>query len=115
MAFIPSSGIRQNQEYRFMFLDWLKLDGLTLVSWYLLTLLAALAVYPLVFRLLGSLPSRGYPLARAAGLMLTAFLYWILNTLGLLQNTPGSILFAWLLVVILGIISYVTWQDREPI
>src|SRR5260221_10147197 len=98
-----------------MFVDWLVREGGAILSWWLLTLFAGVAVYPLFFRLAGALPSRGYALARAAGLMLVGFVFWILNIIGLLQNSPGSTLVAALIVLIVGLVSYATWRDREPI
>ncbi|MEP7286768.1 MAG: DUF2298 domain-containing protein [Chloroflexota bacterium] len=98
-----------------MFFDWIGREGGALLSWWLLTLLAGVAVYPLFFRLMGMLPSRGYALARAAGLMLIGFVFWILNILGLLSNTPGSTVLAALIVLVIGLVSYATWKEREPI
>ena len=98
-----------------MFFDWIGREGGALLSWWLLILLAAVAVYPLFFRLMRGLPSRGIPLAPAAGLMLIGFVFWILNILGLVDNSPGSTLFAAILVLVAGVISYVTWQEREPL
>src|SRR5450432_2119553 len=98
-----------------MFFDWLGREGGSILSWWLLTLFAGVAVYPLFFRLTGALPSRGYPLARAAGLMLVGFVFWILNIIGMLQNSPGSTLIAALIVFIVGLVSYATWKEREPI
>ncbi len=98
-----------------MFFDWILREGGAILSWWLLTLLAGVAVYPLLFRLMGGLPSRGYPLARAAGLMLVGFVFWILGVLGLLWNTPGSTFLAALIVFAVGVVGYVTWREREPI
>jgi YYY domain-containing protein len=98
-----------------MFFDWIGREGGSVLSWWLLTLLAGVAVYPLFFRLMSALPSRGYALARAAGLMLVGFVFWLLGILGLLDNTPGSTVLAALIVFVVGLISYATWREREPI
>src|SRR5215472_3560519 len=98
-----------------MFFDWITRDGCALLSWWLLTLLAAAAIYPLFFRLMGALPSRGYALAPTAGLMLIGFVFWIMNILGLIDNSPGATLLAAIIVLVAGIISYVTWNERAPI
>ena len=98
-----------------MFFDWIGREGGAVLSWWLLTLLAGVAVYPLFFRLMSALPSRGYALARAAGLMLVGFVFWLLGVLGLLDNTPGSTVLAALIVLVVGLISYATWREREPI
>lgn len=90
-----------------MLLDWLLREGWILLSWWGLVTLAGLAAFPLCARLLGALPDRGYTLARAAGLLLVGFVYWLLGTLGFLNNSSGSIVLAWLLVLIIGLLVYV--------
>jgi YYY domain-containing protein len=74
-----------------------------------------MAVFPLWFRFARGLPSRGYALARAAGILLIGFVYWALNIFGALQNTPGSVLFVAAFLFVVGLISYFTWREREPI
>jgi YYY domain-containing protein len=98
-----------------MFFEWIGREGGAMLGWWVLSLLAGAAVYPLIFRLLGALPSRGYALARAAGLMLVGYVYWLLNNLGLLRNSPGSTVLAWLLVLGMSAFAYFAWRDREPI
>ena len=82
-----------------MIADWLAREGWIVLSWWLLASLAGLAALPLCFSLLRALPDRGYTLARALGLLLTGFVFWLGVSLGLLGNTSGSILLAWLIVV----------------
>lgn len=96
-------------------LDWLGREGGALLSWWALSLFASLAIYPLWFRFARGLPSRGYPLSRAAGILLITFLYWILNVFGVLKNTPGGIMFVALAVFVVGVVSYLTWKEREPL
>lgn len=96
-----------------MLLDWITNEGGWLISWWLLTLAAGIAVFPLFFRVMRGLPGRGYALARAGGLMLTGFIFWILNILRLLSNTSGSTIVAWLLVLGVGVLAYVTRPERE--
>jgi len=59
---------------------WLALEGL------------GLAVLPLAASLFKTLPDRGYPLAKALGLLVTGYFFWLLGTLGVLENTQGAIL-----------------------
>lgn len=98
-----------------LILDWLGREGGAILSWWLLSLGAALAVYPLLFRLARGLPSRGYALARVAGLLLSGFIFWILNILGLFHNDPGDALLSGLILFVIGLVGYLTWRDREPI
>ncbi len=98
-----------------MFFDWLGREGGAILSWWLLAMLAGAAVWPLLFRLAGALPSRGIALAPAAGIILIGYVDWILNVLGLLRNDAGSLAFVWLIVAIVSIVSYFSWRDREPL
>ncbi len=97
------------------FFDWLGREWGAILSWWVLTTLAGIAVYPLVFRLAGGLPSRGYAMARAAGMILIGYLFWILNILGLFRNDAGNVAFTAIILFVVGIVSYATWRDREPL
>lgn len=68
------------------------------LSWWLVIQLFALAVLPLGWRLFGRLPSRGYPLLKALGLLLVAYVLWMGATLHVLPNTVGGAAAALLLV-----------------
>lgn len=92
-----------------MILDWLAREGWIVLSWWLLTSLAGLAVLPLCFSLLRALPDQGYSLARALGLLLTGFVFWLGVSLGFLRNSPGSILLAWM---ILAAVSWALYRRR---
>ncbi|MGB1287691.1 MAG: DUF2298 domain-containing protein, partial [Aggregatilineales bacterium] len=87
-------------------LDWLSREGTVFLSWWLLVTLAGAAVLPLCWRLLGALPDKGYTLARAVGLLLTGFVFWLLANFGFLQNTPGSMVMAWLLVLLISVSAH---------
>lgn len=93
--------------------DWLSREGGAIFNWWLLVTLAGAGVFPLLYRLMPSLPSRGYALARAAGLMLTGFIFWFLASLGFLTNSTGSILFAWLVVIILSVLAWTRRSDPD--
>lgn len=87
-------------------LDWLVREGGLILNWWLLVTLAGVAVWPLCVKLLGALPDKGYTLARPLGLLLVAYVFWLLGMFGLLRNTAGSILLAWGLVLLIGLIVY---------
>ncbi|MCC6803065.1 MAG: hypothetical protein IT319_09285 [Anaerolineae bacterium] len=89
-----------------MLIDWLSREGGFVLSWWLLVTLAGAAALPLCLRLLGGLPDRGYTLARAAGLLLVGFVFWLLASLGFLRNTTDSMALAWLIVLIAGLALY---------
>jgi hypothetical protein len=73
-------------------IDWLTREAGIVLSWWALVTLAGLAALPLCLRLLGGLPDRGYTLARAVGLLLVGFVFWLLASLGFLSNTPESMI-----------------------
>ena len=89
-----------------MLLDWIVREGGVVLTWWALVSLAGLAVFPLLTRVLGALPDRGYTLARAAGLLLVGYVFWLLANLGFLRNTPGDMVFAWALVAALSLAVY---------
>ena len=84
-------------------LDWLAREGGMLLSWWALVTLAGLVALPLVWRVLGGLPDRGYTLARAAGVLLVAFIYWLLASLGFLRNSTDGMVLAWVLTGVIGL------------
>ncbi len=72
------------------------------ISWYLIITLLGWLTFPLVYALFPGLADRGYSLARASGLLLWGYLYWLLNSFGLVQNNAGGVLFTVLLVCIIS-------------
>lgn len=96
-----------------IFLVWLFRSGHEMLSWWLLVTLAGLAAWPLVFRLLPRLADRGYNLARLVGMLAVAYTLWILGSLGFLHNTPGSAVFAWLIVLVVGLATYFARRECD--
>jgi YYY domain-containing protein len=86
--------------------NWLAREGWMIVQWWLLVTLAGVAVLPLCLRLLRALPDRGYLLARAAGLLLTGFVFWLLAAVGLMRSNAGGVVVAWMIVLIFSLIVY---------
>ncbi len=62
------------------------------ILWYLLIMAIGLLAFPLAYRLLGSLPDRGWALSKPLGLLLSGYVFWISTTLQINQNTTGGIL-----------------------
>ncbi len=87
-----------------LFFNWLGREGGVVVGWWLLLAAAGAMAWPLGFRLLGGLPDRAYSLARTLGLLLIAFVFWLAASLGLFQNTNGSVILAALVVLLIGLI-----------
>src|SRR5512133_2511673 len=86
---------------------------LTLVLWYLTIAFTGWLVFPLAYRLLAFLPDRGLALARPLGLLLWGYAYWLMVSLGVLQNDAGGVLFALLLVGGLSFWSLWKGQGQE--
>ena len=62
------------------------------IFWYLLVFLIGLLGFPIGFRLLGSLPDRGWALSKPLGLLISGYTFWILTTLQVNQNNTGGVL-----------------------
>ncbi len=105
--------------------EWLSREGLIIFSWWLWITLAGVAVFPLCMRLLSGLPDKGYTLARTVGMMLVTFVFWILATYGFLDNSVGSIILSWGIVLALSLMVYVRlgnisdiklwWQENKVV
>lgn len=63
---------------------------LNLVVWYLVVALAGWLAFPLAYRLLAFLPDRGLAFSRPLSLLLWGYIYWLLVSLGVLQNDVGG-------------------------
>ncbi|MCS7070927.1 MAG: DUF2298 domain-containing protein, partial [Anaerolinea sp.] len=110
-----------------MLLDWIAREGGIVLSWWALVSAAGLAALPLCWRLLGGLPDRGYTLARAVGVLLVAFTFWLLASLGFLLNTTGSMALAWAIVAGVGLSIWLLtpaherfdlrgwWRENRPV
>jgi YYY domain-containing protein len=76
------------------------------IAWYLIVTLLGWLTFPLVYRLFPALADRGYSLARAAGLLIWAYIFWLFTSLGLTANNTGGILFALLVLGGLTVASF---------
>jgi YYY domain-containing protein len=62
-----------------------------ILTWWFLIELIGIAVLPVAFRFFRNLPDRGYAFAKPLGLLLIAYPFWLLTTLGFLTNTRGAV------------------------
>ncbi len=85
----------------------------TLIIWYLLVSVIGWLAWPLAFGLLPGLPDRGYAFSRALGLLVVGYIFWLLNSLGLLYNTVGGIVFAILIMAGLAFWAYQRRIDQD--
>ena len=74
------------------------------ILWYLTLTLLGLLTFPLAYRLFPALKDRGYALSRTAGLLLWGFFFWLLASLGVIQNDVGGILLT--LVLLMGLVAW---------
>jgi len=64
---------------------------LAFIAWYLTITLIGWLAFPLVYSLFPALADRGYSLARAAGLLLWGYIFWLSASLRLAQNDLGGL------------------------
>jgi len=83
------------------------------ISWYILITLLGWLTFPLTFRLLPALADRGYAVARAFGLLLWGYLFWMLASLGVAQNDMGGLLLT--LVIVVGLSAWVFTNQKSEI
>lgn len=82
---------------------------LYLFIWWLLLLLIGLAALPVTLRVLCFLPDRGYAFAKPLALLLWVYPFWLLTSLGFLQNSFGVLAF---LLVALAALSWGLLRGR---
>lgn len=73
------------------------------LTWYLSISILSWLTFPLVFALLPALADRGYTLARAVGLLLWGYIFWLLTSLGIAQNDLGGLVLAGMLLTGLSV------------
>ena len=78
--------------------------------WYLLITLVGWLTFPLAYRLFPALAERGFSLARPLGLLVWGYVFWMMASLGLIQNDGGGLLLA---LVVLAAVSAVTLRKKE--
>jgi len=65
--------------------------------WYFFVTVFGLMVSPIVMRLFKSIPDRGYSVTKVVGLLLVAFIHWLLTSMGFLNNSTAGI---WTAIII---------------
>lgn len=80
-------------------------DILSFLLWYLAISAVGIAAFPISFRFFSHLPERGAALARPLGLLLWAYVFWLLTSLGVLQNDLGGEIIAFAVLAIGAIVA----------
>ncbi|NOY97830.1 MAG: hypothetical protein GXP40_01325 [Chloroflexi bacterium] len=86
---------------------------LSFLAWYITVTLLGWLTFPLVYRLFPALADRGYSLARAAGLLLWGYIFWLLASLGVAQNNVGGVLLG--LAILVGLSLFSGRHSLSPI
>ncbi|MCQ3939412.1 MAG: hypothetical protein DPW18_20565 [Chloroflexi bacterium] len=73
--------------------------------WYLFVSLLGWLTFPLAYRLFPALADRGYTLARAAGMLLWGYIFWLFVSLGFARNDLGGIFLALVILILLSLWS----------
>ena len=79
------------------------------LSWYLIIMIAGWLAFPLAYRFFRFLPDRGYALAKPLALLVWGYAFWLLASLGILENNPGGVLVG---LVILAVVSMVSARGK---
>jgi len=69
--------------------------------WYFLITFFGILVTPLVMRLFQNIPDHGYSVTKIVGLLIVAFVHWLLTSMGFLSNNPAGI---WTAIVITSVL-----------
>ena len=94
--------------------DWLqnKYPFLGLAIWYLFVFLLGVLSYPIIRLVLPGLGDKGYPLARTLGLVLLAYVPWLLGSLGV-AHTRVTIGLVFAAIAVAGI--SLGWMRRDEL
>ncbi len=79
--------------------------------WYLLITLVGWLAFPLAYRLFPALADRGFSLARPLGLLVWGYVFWMMASLGIIQNDGGGLLLA--LIVLAAVSGASLSQERD--
>ena len=80
------------------------------ISWYIVITILGWLAFPLVYHLFPALADRGYALARALGLLIWGYVFWLFASLGFAQNDEGGLLLG--LLVLVGLSGWAFWTDH---
>jgi len=67
--------------------------------WYLLVTFLGWLTFPLAFRLFPALADRGFSLARTFGMLIWGYAFWMMASLGIVQNDGGGLLLGLVILV----------------
>src|ERR1041385_7197343 len=85
---------------------------LSFIAWYVLISLLGWLTLPLAQRLFPALADHGYTLARALGLLVWGYVFWLFASLGIAQNDSGGLLLALIVPIGLSIWTIINPQSQ---
>ncbi|MHC1740876.1 MAG: DUF2298 domain-containing protein [Anaerolineaceae bacterium] len=88
-------------------------DVLNFLYWYLTILLIGGISFPIAIRFFPRMASKGYAFSKPLGLLLWGYFFWILCSLGILQNDLGGEILAILLVIFVSVLCLNKGKARE--
>jgi YYY domain-containing protein len=83
--------------------------------WYLLVSVLGWLTFPLVFRLLPALEDRGFSLARTFGMLVWGYVFWMMASLGIIQNDSSGLLLGLVILVAVSASGLVRKEDRKAL
>ncbi len=84
---------------------------LNFFAWYFLISLIGWVTFPLAYHLFPALADRGFTVARALGLLVWGFIFWILTSLGVIQNDGGGLGLAFLVLILVS--AGISWRKEK--
>ena len=88
-------------------------DVLHFLLWYLVISVIGIVSFPIAYRFFPHLASKGVAFAKPLGLLIWGYLYWILCSLGVLQNDLGGEVLAFALLFLLASLTLLKGQVEE--
>ena len=82
-------------------------------AWYLLITALGWLTFPLAFRLFPALADRGFSLVRALGMLVWGYLFWMMASLGIIQNDGAGLLLAMLVLATISGLGLFNKNNRS--
>ena len=88
---------------------------LQFILWYLLITFIGWLTFPLAYRLFPALADRGFSLARTLGMLVWAYVFWMMASLGIIQNDGNGLLLAMILLAAVAGLGLFQKEMRKSI
>jgi YYY domain-containing protein len=86
-------------------------DILAAFRWWTVLMFIGAVATPLTYFVLGRLPDRGYAFVKLIGLLIVSYIFWILGSLGFIDNSVGGIFLA--IVLLIGLSAWSIYRQRS--